>query len=969
MKASRLWFILLASIFIIPNATIAVESWKQILDRADSLCQAAEYDSALVIGSMALEKAREQYGPEDTTVALVLHRLGVYHWLLYQLSDAESFYTRALHIRERQLGSLHTAVAASLNNLAMVYGEKGNYAAAEPMFRRALSIVEGALGPDNPKLVSILTGLGKVCYHDGKWTESEAYDKRALAIAEKAFGPDHPQTITCMRNLSTDYDRTGRYTEAVETCKRTLATAENALGPDYPDMAGDFRELANNYYGLGRYAESEGLYKRALVISEKKLGLSHPDVAASLVSLADIYVKWNRLDEAESLATRAEAINEKSSVHSSYALSWPLDALGTIHVLRAEFALAETFFQRSLAVVEEVCRSEHEEVVLRLDALGRLYYIEERFAAAESLFQRAYDGARRTFAENTGGLSEQDALTYSQLLRFARDHYLSSLVRSQAREQGTALREADAILSGKGQVSDEMFERQRAMVQEKDSATLALAENLRYARFQLSQLFASGPDSNIAPYRQKVDSLSRFANDLEGELSQKSSSYRQKKDYQDVSTERVASLLPVNSALVEYVRYNYLQLQPDSSIPHYLAMVLKSDQKPVIVDLGGAEAVDQLVEAYRKQMQTVSMTGRMPSPVDLANYKRITVEIYSKVWKPVERSVGKSELLFIAGDGALNLVSFAGLPTEKGGYLIEDHAIQYLSSGRDLMRLKEKSVPANGLLALGDPDFDALPSARIPGVMVTQTVDVAATSYAMRNVRSGCGTLSDIAVKALPGTRTEVEQIVSQWKGATAEPVAVYYGAQAKEDNVKKGGSGARVMHLATHGYFLEGACQPKVQSRGRGSDNGFVGENPLLLSGLLFAGANLHGVGADSAGVDDGILSAYEVSGMDLKGTDLVVLSACETGLGEVKAGEGVYGLRRAFQMAGARTVVSALWPVSDQITAEMMGRLYNNASGQSLAERMRQMQLEQLKKLRGAKLPDHPFLWGAFVATGDWR
>lgn len=180
--------------------------------------------------------------------------------------------------------------------------------------------------------------------------------------------------------------------------------------------------------------------------------------------------------------------------------------------------------------------------------------------------------------------------------------------------------------------------------------------------------------------------------------------------------------------------------------------------------------------------------------------------------------------------------------------------------------------------------------------------------------------------------------------------------------------AGKRVIHLVTHGYFLEGECQADAWPADITSDEGYVGEHPLLMSGLLLSGANLHGAGADSAGCDDGILTAYEVSALDLRGTDLVVLSACESGRGEHRAAEDVYGLRRAFQMAGVRTVVSALWPVSDRATAEMMARLYDLGE-ETLPERIRRMQLEKINDLRAGNEFDHPFTWGAFIAIGDWR
>jgi CHAT domain-containing protein len=175
------------------------------------------------------------------------------------------------------------------------------------------------------------------------------------------------------------------------------------------------------------------------------------------------------------------------------------------------------------------------------------------------------------------------------------------------------------------------------------------------------------------------------------------------------------------------------------------------------------------------------------------------------------------------------------------------------------------------------------------------------------------------------------------------------------------------VIHLATHGFYLEGACDDGSETALPG-DTLMYRENPLLRSGLLLAGANLHGAQADSLAVDDGILTADEVSGLDLGGARLVVLSACETGLGDVKRGEGVYGLRRAFLMAGARTVISSLWPVPDQQTAEIMATLYTQGD-QPLAARLREAQLAQLKAIRESNGINHPFTWGAFVAIGDWR
>jgi CHAT domain-containing protein len=209
---------------------------------------------------------------------------------------------------------------------------------------------------------------------------------------------------------------------------------------------------------------------------------------------------------------------------------------------------------------------------------------------------------------------------------------------------------------------------------------------------------------------------------------------------------------------------------------------------------------------------------------------------------------------------------------------------------------------------------------------------------------------------------------VKSWKDESKEPVRSYTGPQASEERFKAEGPGSRVIHLATHGYYLQKDCNPTVEVRSGFENPRFVGENPLLLSGLALAGANLHGKGANVEGAEDGILTAYEVAAMDLEGTEMVVLSACETGLGTVEEGEGVYGLRRAFLMAGARTVVSALWSVPDKTTAEMMGKLYEE-SDRPIYERVRELQLKRIQQFRKQHQPDHPLSWGAFIVVGDPR
>ncbi len=954
-----------------------------------------------------MEKVKAQFGESDTATARVLNRIGVYYYNKDVYPEAESLYKQALTIREKALSPEHPDVAQSLNNLANIYFIQGKFAEAEPLYKRALAIREKALGAEHPDVTVSLFNLANLYGHQGKYAEAEPLFKRALAIREKSLGPDHPEVAASLNSLAILYISQGKYAEAEPLFKRALAIREKSLGPSHPGVASSLNNLGGFYNGQGRYAEAEPLYKRALAILEKALGPEHPVLAPSLFNLANLYQEQGKYAEAEPLHIMALAIREKALGPEHPELAQSLNGLGNLYSKLGKYAEAEPLHKRALAIWEKALGPEHPDVAVSLNDLAGLYSEQGKYAEAEPLFKRAlaidqkalgpqhastaevlesfsqhyrlldktnealekaqqaFEIRKKNFRDGSSVMAEKDALSYSQFMRNSGNNYFSCYFDAKALDTSTVRQAADVLLSTKGQVSDEIFARRKSLVAETDSTTLALAETWRFTAFQLSNFNNQGPGEESPEFfKGKLDSLSKLKNELEADLARKSASFRKSLDYQNVSTERVAALLSERSVLVEYLKYDYRQLKPDSVIPRYLVLILDKKESPALLDLGKASIIEPLVAKYRQHITEVAEKGYI-SRSNTEEYKKAAGDLYNLIWKPVEKYVTGKGLVFIAPDGGLNLVSFAGLVDEKGSYLVEKYPLHYLSSGRDLIRLQDKGIPSERLLALGDPDYNASPSARL-GRLAGKSRDSSflSNAYASRNVRSGCERLRDTKVQRLPGTKKEVERIAQLWK----QKADVYFGAQASEESFKAHAAGHQVLHLATHGYFLQGECEPGSANRGLGRQESYVGENPLLLSGLLLAGANLHGQGADSAGAEDGILTAEEVATMNLEGTKLVVLSACETGLGEVKQGEGVYGLRRAFQMAGARTVISALWKVPDEITAETMGELYSS-NNKSLPERMRQLQLSAIKKLRQQGDPDHPYSWGAFIALGDWR
>jgi CHAT domain-containing protein len=328
--------------------------------------------------------------------------------------------------------------------------------------------------------------------------------------------------------------------------------------------------------------------------------------------------------------------------------------------------------------------------------------------------------------------------------------------------------------------------------------------------------------------------------------------------------------------------------------------------------------------------------------------------------QPIRPWLGDAKHLLISPDGALSLIPFEALVDEERRYLLQRFSCTYLSTGRDLLRLQigreSKSNPivfANPLF--GEPNLDA--AARSATAASQSPVFAGKRVAGRRQTSTRASDWSEVYFAPLTGTALEAQAIKSLISDAD-----IMTGRRATESTLKNV-SAPRIVHIATHGFFLteaDGSSSNASSESTRAINASVKIQNPLLRSGLALAGANLH-----RGGDDDGILTALEASGLNLWGTKLVTLSACDTALGEVKNGEGVYGLRRAFVLAGTESLVMSLWPVSDFVTRELMTNYYKGLKhGQGRAEALRNVQLRMINR----KERVHPFYWAGFIQSGEW-
>lgn len=914
----------------------------------------------------ALDIRKHHFGPKHTGIAYILNNLGYLYRKQGKYDKSRLFYEEALAMKKEILGPEHPDVVSSLENLGMLYMNLGFVDRADSSIRYTLAIKRKTYGEKSLEVAKSLSNLGVLLCEMTDYAEAESYFKRALEIKKAILGREHSSTAETMRELALLYWRQGRYPESESLLFQAREITEKIYGPEHSDLASLLNNMALLFCDEKKYEKAETLYLRAIDIWSRSHGAENLNVTRAYNNLAIVYWNLRNYNAVESLFNKSLAIKKELLEPNNPELCIIYNNLALLNLYNGNLEKSEKYLDLCLRISESTLGREHYRHAAYLETLSRLRRAQGRIGQAIAAAGEDTRIQLMNFIDNACFLPEKAVLQYSRIYLESVDNYLTCYFESRFPENALTKQISDLVLSAKGTVIDMLFSRQRIIAESYDSVIVDLLESLRAAKWRLSKSFNLGPGSDFESFRREEDSLKKRIDMLEAKLARSGASFMPQLSYEEINSRRVAALLPKNALLIEYMKYDFKIPSPDSVIPCYLALVINEHDQPALLNLGSASIIDSLVEKYRNHMLRALAPGLMPSHYCQQEYRQIARALYEELWAPLEKYTTCRELIIIAPDAALNMLSFAGMIVPDGRYLIEQHPLHYVSSGWDLVRLEEEYIPDSGLLAIADPDFDFLP---VDAVGAADSLSKRAAEFHPAAIRdAGPGRMTEMHATPLPGTRKEVQKVVARWREMTDEPSQAYFGVEASEDNFKLMSGKCRIIHLATHGYFLDVMPHRSTPAFDLEEERGYIGENPLLSSGLFLAGANLHGQGADSAGIEDGILTAYEVSAMDLRGTEMVVLSACETGLGQVSRGTGVNGLRRAFQMAGARTVISALWPLLDKVTAEMITRLYDRKN-ESIPKLMQEMQIARIKELRDNNKIDHPRSWAALIAVGDWK
>ena len=915
------------------------------------------YEEAIRLKTEALQIFGEILGEENLEYAVLLSDISSYNTYLDNYSEAIRLGTEALRIKEKVLGKEHLEYAVSLSNLANCYFLLDNYEESVRLEKEALNIREKTLGKDHSDCATSLSNLAYYNSYLGNYEESVRLEKEALNIREKTLGKEHSDCAISLSNLACYNFYLGNYVESVRLEKEALNIREKTLGKEHPAYATSLNNLAayNNY--LGNYKEAILLGAEALIIREKVFGIEHSSYSIALSNLAIYNLDLGNYSEAIRLGAEALRIKEKvlGKEHSGYAVS--LSNLGYSYLLLGNYAKAIQFEREALRVKEKIYNKTHPRYAMSLKALAVYYHKINKLDAIKYCVEatEALSGiVRRTFAD----LTARDRNLFWEQYKTWFEGTIHSIAYDMPSDS-LAENGYNGALMAKGLLLNSEMELSELLKESGDEGVANIYNNLKNLRLQINKLY----EMPIAERLLDTDSLERAAQGLERQLVQRSKAYGDYTANLVIDWKQVRQRLGSGEMAVEFVSF---PLRNGSVM--YAAYCLRKDM-----------ASPKMVPLFEER-QLTSMDKRLylSSPM-----------LYNLIWKPLEKEMKGVTTVYFAPAGELYNLPIENLPVGEGTYNSDIRGYRRLSSTRQLA-LHRNGVEVAKAAVYGGLKYD------------TDTVTLANDSRKYRTaepVQWSSRTVADSlnlrdGVYELPATRIEAEDIDKALESAKIN-TELYTDTLGTEASFKAlSGSGVNALHIATHGFYWterEAAQLDGLAFLSTDMPTVVQEDKALTRSGLLLAGANtaLKGLPLPD-GVEDGVLTAKEIAGMDLRRLDLVALSACQTGLGEI-TGDGVFGLQRGFKKAGANTLLMSLWKVDDTATQLLMTQFYKNMlSGMGKYEALaaaqkylRELEVEvkpektafqQImdgKDGKKEKIPEHrtvrkyanPYYWAAFV------
>lgn len=788
-----------------------------------------------------------------------------------------------------------------LADLGLVYTTMGRFENAEELTKQALQKREETLGRRSKAGASSLNNYAVLYQNTARYTEAEKTFEEALRVIEATLGKKSEEYTIALNNQAILLSKIGQFDLGIEKLKSAITIIESMDKKKIRNQVGLQSNLALLYQQTGKLNEAESIFQKL----EKILGASNPYYAGVLNSLGLLCIQMNKLDKVEEYLNRAANVYKSKLGAQSPNYAKVLCDLGNFYRMQGRFAEAEAKLNESLAIRKVALDENHPDYVKTQEDLGTLFWKKGDFEKANPLFQaslsKSLDFINRFFPP----MSEAEKTKYWDVLQPRFQKYFNYCLDAAATNPAVLKDMYNYQIATKALLLSSTNKVKRAILNSGSEEIIRDYKAWLDKKETLARYYALSKEEL---QNQKIDlaATEREANQMERSLSERSKEFSQAYAAESIGFEKIAALLGDADAAVEIIRIQQYgkDFTPESK---YAALVLtKNASAPKLAVLDNGNHLEtRYAKFYKNAIQTQGEDGYS----------------YDQYWARVEPLLTGKKTIYLSADGVYNQINVNTLKKKDGAFVLSQFDVITIGNSKDLINLKQRkpSTAKKDAFLLGFPDYAG-------------------------------------AAPPLPGTKVEVEAI-NKILVASGFKTSLKEEKSASESAIKAL-RGPQLMHIATHGYFL---ADTDTQGDAMGVEAESAKNNPLLRSGLILAGASQNSNQVDLASNDNGILTAYEAMNLPLDGTDLIVLSACETGLGDVRAGEGVYGLQRAFLVAGANALIMSLWKVDDAATQQLMTNFYTNWTKVGNKQKaFKQAQLQLMAKY------SKPYYWGAFVMMG---
>ncbi len=930
-----------------------IEEINLLFANLDALKRQKKYDQAILLCNKICDLIKQKLGEKSFEFANALNTLALLYEDIGTYDKAESFFLQALKIT-RDLDAKHPDNAMILSNLSTVYMSTGDYNKAISICKEVLEIRRKILGENHPKVGGTLQNLGLSYLEIGEYTKAEEMLKQALEIIGQTSKED-AEFARVLNNLGQVYEAIKNFSKAEELYKQALKIWGQTVGEDDPEFANTLYNLSQTYLRTGDYDKAKPLLEKSTNIRCNVLGADHPKVAANLILLGYLYYNKEDYQKAQDFFVQALIIMQKlSKYHPDTA--FVLEHLSMICLQKHDFIGSITALKMAIEVRRKTFGMYHPTLIPNLRNLAIFYAITDKQTDALALLEEMNIIDDKMIRMVFSLSSENQRMSYMQSILIDLNIFISLVVLYFSYDRKIVSKTLNVVLKRKGLSAESMRLARDAILEDRHPALKDKLKELNSLRMEIGRKILTGPrNQDLDEYQKMLTKLNGEKDILETELGRDILEIKMQKSQEEAEHANLVNMLPKDASLIEFIQFRMSDFKnlTKSELPYYVAFVLNSSDPESVsmINLGESEHIDKMIASYRKAIEPLyNISDSEQASLDKKRTE-FGVSLRKAIFDPLTKAIGNSKRIFLAPDGDLTKIPFEVLPIDNRKYLLDEYHFSYLSTARDLLHLQlPTNEKATEPLVLADPDFD---------------LDMKTSKTRKTEMRRGRQSrdfiLGNLKFGRLDGTLVEgvlISNILN---------VKPWLQKDVLEANLKSCRS-PQILHIATHGFFLHdeeskmgiqeiiSVAQPDtIISK-------YVKENPLLRSGMALAGANkCNKSSLLPPEAEDGILTAVDVTGLDLSATELVVLSACETGLGEVHVGEGVFGLRRAFVLAGAKTLVMSLWKVPDKETQELMVEFYRQMlDNQPISTALRNAILMIREK------NPNPYYWGAFICQG---